>query len=80
MRNQIMNSNPAHLQTQLANKCKRCGSAMAPGKATEQTWVGGIPDFLGDSAGARGQTVHTGGPGKLIDCSKCVACGWSVTV
>lgn len=60
-------------------KCRKCGGEMAPGIAMQQTWVGGMPDFPGDEAGARGQTVHTGGPGKLTDCSaKCKLCGWSV--
>jgi len=61
------------------NKCKKCGGEMAPGVAMQQTLGGGIPDFPGDKADARGQTMHHGGPGKLEECDhKCKSCGWSV--
>lgn len=56
-------------------KCKKCGGAMKPGKAIEQTWTG-TPDFYGD---ARAVTMSPGGMGKLIDCMKCEDCGWSIT-
>jgi hypothetical protein len=48
---------------------------MLPGKAIQQTWVG-EPDFLN----GRVVTMSPGGPGQLIDCEKCVSCGWSITV
>lgn len=56
--------------------CKKCGSPMQPGKAIAQT-VTGMPDFPGDKSAV---TLSAGGPGVLIDCMKCVACGWSMTV
>ena len=55
-------------------KCKRCNGEMKPGKAIEQTYTG-IPDFIGGDV----VTMSPGGPGRLIDCMKCVECGWSVT-
>jgi len=48
---------------------------MRPGKATGQTYTSGAPDF----PGATQVTMSAGGPGVLIDCMKCVECGWSVT-
>jgi ribosomal protein S26 len=56
-------------------ECKKCGGTMQPGKAIEQTLTG-IPDFVGDKYAV---TVSPGGPGELIDCIKCVECGYSVT-
>lgn len=56
--------------------CKRCGASMAPGKAIAQTYTSGSPDFPGDKAG---MTMIPGGPGVLVECLKCSACGWSVT-
>lgn len=56
--------------------CRRCGGKMAPSKAITQTLVG-VPDFPGDD---RPVTVSPGGPGRLADCMKCQACGWSVFV
>lgn len=53
--------------------CRRCGSNMAPGIAIEQTYTG-IPDFPGDKV----VTLWPGGPGCVIQCLKCPACGWSV--
>jgi len=55
--------------------CKKCGGAMKPGKAIAQTYSAGTPDFPGDR---HGMTCSPGGPGKLVDCLKCEACGWSV--
>lgn len=54
--------------------CKRCGAEMKPGHAIAQTFYGS-PDFIGGEV----CTVSPGGPGKLIECSKCPECGWSVT-
>lgn len=56
------------------NRCRHCGGAMKPGIAIQQT-VSGAPDF----PGAEAVTVSPGGTGRLIDCIKCEACGWSVT-
>ena len=53
--------------------CKICNGEMKPGKAIEQTYTG-IPDFIGGDV----VTISPGGPGRLIDCLKCVKCGWSV--
>lgn len=58
-----------------ANRCKKCEGDMQPGIAMGQTLTG-MPDFPGDR---HATTVSPGGPGKLIDCMKCTACGWSVT-
>ena len=49
---------------------------MLPGKAIEQTWTPGVPDFPGQTVGI---TMSAGGPGRLIDCLKCDKCGWSIT-
>jgi hypothetical protein len=48
--------------------CRKCGGAMHLGKALEQT-------VCSSDEG----TCSPGGSGKLIDCLKCSACGWSVT-
>ena len=58
-----------------ANRCKKCEGDMQPGVAIRNTLTG-MPDFPGDR---HATTVSPGGPGKLIDCMKCTACGWSVT-
>jgi hypothetical protein len=57
-------------------RCSRpsCDGEMAQGFAMQQT-CGGIPDFPGREV----VTMSPGGPGRLIGCWKCVACGWSVT-
>jgi len=57
-----------------SQKCRKCGGKMKKGQATGQTMVG-TPDFVGGEV----CTVSPGGTGKLIDCMKCVNCGWSVT-
>jgi hypothetical protein len=56
--------------------CKKCGGAMRLGQAIAQTFSAGSPDFPGDTVG---MTVSPGGPGKLVPCLKCEACGWSVS-
>lgn len=56
--------------------CKRCGGIMRQGIAMGQTWSAGIPDFPGQDACI---TMSPGGPGRVIDCMKCEACGWSQT-
>lgn len=49
----------------------RCGSEMQPGIAIAQTYIGyGSGDVV---------TWSPGGPGLLVTCLKCVACGHSVT-
>jgi hypothetical protein len=58
--------------------CRKCGGEMKPSKAYRETYLMGLPDFPGDTYG-RGQTISGGGPGVLVDCLKCSACGWSVT-
>lgn len=54
--------------------CKRCGGELKPGIAIKQTFSGS-PDFAGGSI----VTMSPGGPGRLIGCMKCSACGWSVS-
>lgn len=56
--------------------CKRCNGIMRPGIAMGQTWSAGIPDFPGQDTCI---TMSPGGPGRVIDCMKCEACGWSQT-
>lgn len=53
--------------------CERCGDRLRPGIAMQQTYTCGAPD-LGECV-----TFSPGGPGQLIECRKCPACGWSVT-
>ena len=54
--------------------CRKCGGEIKPGKALAQTFTG-LPDFPGKEV----VTISAGGPGRLIDCMKCEACGHSVT-
>lgn len=63
--------NEAHPPT-----CRHCQSHMQRGLFTEQTFVGGMPDFPGDTIAS---TFSAGGPGRLVECWKCPECGWSVT-
>lgn len=58
--------------------CPKCATQMSEGVAIQQTWVAGIPDFIGDTNPTI-QTMSPGGPGKLVDCLKCNTCGYSVT-
>lgn len=53
--------------------CKRCGDRLRPGIAMQQTATCGTPD-LGECV-----TFSPGGPGRLVECRKCPACGWSMT-
>ena len=55
--------------------CRKCGAEMQPGKTLVQTLTG-IGDFRDRDEPV---TLSPGGPGKLVDCWKCVSCGWSVT-
>lgn len=54
--------------------CRKCGAPMAPGIALQSTWTG-TGDFGRDDV----VTMSPGGSGRLVECSKCSACGWSVT-
>lgn len=56
-------------------KCSRprCNGKMSQGVAMQQTYSGS-PDFHGGEV----VTMSPGGPGRLIGCWKCAACGWSV--
>ena len=56
------------------SKCRRCGGEMKQGIAMWQTWTGS-PDFAAGPV----VTLSAGGPGRVIDCSKCSVCGHSVT-
>lgn len=55
--------------------CTRCGGPMKEGQAIKQTYTG-MPDFIGDKHQV---TLSPNGPGKLIQCLKCVGCGKSIT-
>lgn len=57
--------------------CHDCAIEMREGIALAQTYVGGPPDFPGDTHAI---TVSAGGPGRLVRCWKCPLCGLSVTV
>ena len=57
--------------------CQKCNTPMVAGKALAQTFVGGMPDFPGDT---HASTFSAGGPGELIDCLKCPNCGRSITI
>ena len=50
---------------------------MLPGKAIEQTYTAGVPDFPGNDTA---RSMSPGGTGKLVDCLKCEKCGRSVTI
>jgi hypothetical protein len=56
--------------------CRKCKTEMVLGIATAQTYVGGTPDFPGDT---HASTFSAGGTGKVIPCHKCPSCGHSVT-
>jgi len=56
----------------LLDGCRKCGGEMKPGKAMQETYTG-TPD-MGEIV-----TMSAGGPGRLVDCMKCVECGWSTT-
>lgn len=61
--------------------CPRCRqAALVQGVALKQTWVPGLPDFLGAFPvyNMDGQTLVVGGPGKLVTCLKCPSCGHSI--
>jgi hypothetical protein len=60
--------------------CTKCGGEMQPSKALEQTWKPSLPDFLCDPLDRNLKTMQPGGPGNLIDCLKCVDCGWSMRI
>ena len=59
-------------------RCRKCGTEMVTSIAIQQTWTAGIPDFIGDKNPII-QTMSPGGPGELIPCLKCPACGYSTT-
>lgn len=48
---------------------------MRPGIAMSQTYIGGTPDFPGDTAPV---TLSPGGPGVVISVRKCPECGHSL--
>lgn len=57
--------------------CIKCGGLMRPGIATQETVTSGAPDF-GDHRPGDRITMSVGGPGVVINVSKCRDCGWSV--
>ena len=65
-----------HRRRQMGDTCRKCGGHMKRGKALAQTFVGGMPDFIGET---HASTFTAGGPGELVDCRKCEDCGWSVS-
>jgi hypothetical protein len=62
---------------ELTAVCQHCGTPMRPGLAIEQTYLVSV-DFPGEPP-STGCTMSAGGPGTLVNCMKCSACGWSVT-
>jgi len=73
----VMSCLPGFILGVNVEECKKCGGEMRIGLATEQTWTTGMPDFPGE---LRGVTMSVGGPGKVVECLKCVECGYSVTI
>lgn len=55
--------------------CPHDGATLVPGIALVQTWRVGVPDLGGDLI----RTMSPGGPGRIIPCLKCPACGYSVS-
>lgn len=57
-------------------KCSRprCNGDMLPGVAMGQTFTG-----IGDFQGREVVTLNPGGPGVIVQCIKCTACGHSVS-
>lgn len=58
-----------------ADACYRCGGHLRPGIAMQSTFTG-RPDF----ADGEVVTMSPGGPGRIVRCMKCVACGSSVAM
>ena len=52
--------------------CPKCKTPMAAGVYIKQTYSG-TPDFPNGEV----VTQYVSGPGKLTECMKCPACGWS---
>ena len=61
--------------TSSVRSCRRCGGQMRLGRALIST-IRGQPDF----ADGEVVTQSPGGPGRLVDCLKCSACGHSVFI
>lgn len=60
------------------SKCPRCHVALQHGLAIlEDTLVGGMPDFPGDTISSRGQTVSLRASGQRYSVMKCPKCGYS---
>lgn len=59
-------------------RCPRDGAELRPGIAIQQTYTAGAPDFPGPIGPDDVVTMSPGGPGRLVRCWKCPACGWSV--
>lgn len=58
--------------------CRVCGGGMTRGSAILSGWSG-RPDFPGQEGSEAGCTMHEGGIGRIVNCLKCPACGFSVT-
>lgn len=73
-----MNVSPGATHPVLCPKCSGpdLSVGLVAGKAIEQTYTAGMPDFIGET---RGITYSPGGPGRLIGCLKCPVCGYSIT-
>ena len=65
----------AWLGSTFARKCRRpkCNGDMLPGVAMGQTFTG-----MADFPGREVVTMSPGGPGVIVQCLKCNACGHSV--
>lgn len=53
--------------------CPKCGGKMHEGGIAIESTYTGSPDFISGEA----ITMHKGGPGRVVTCSKCVDCGHS---
>jgi ribosomal protein S27AE len=58
-------------------KCPKCDIEMSEGKALTNTPSMRIPDFPGDTAESRGQTMTMDGPAIMVKVQKCPECGYS---
>ena len=59
--------------------CKKCEVEMVPGIGLRETYRMGLPDFHGNTADSRGQTMIASGESNMVNVLKCPECGYSVT-
>ena len=67
---------PKYPVAPLQPACNKCRTQMVDSIALQQTYVGGMSDFVGEGYSS---TFHAGGTGNVINCWKCPDCGRSIT-